>query len=158
MALGKRRKKSERQREARQWWEEFYSRLVKIFVVILGITVLVNIIKRDSSFSEAENRMLAGRPELTWESVKSGKYMSEFESYVSDQFFMRNQWITLKLYQDKLIGKRESNGVYLGKKGYLMEVPNDPDWENVERNVKEISAFAKRNSDITTYMLSLIHI
>ena len=136
MALGKRRKKSERQREARQWWEEFYSRLVKIFVVILGITVLVNIIKRDSSFSEAENRMLAGRPELTWESVKSGKYMSEFESYVSDQFFMRNQWITLKLYQDKLIGKRESNGVYLGKKGYLMEVPNDPDWENVERNVK----------------------
>lgn len=38
MALGKRRKKSERQREARQWWEEFYSRLVKIFVVILGIT------------------------------------------------------------------------------------------------------------------------
>lgn len=157
MALEKRkrksgRQKSGRQKEARQWWEEFYSRLVKVFVVILGVTVLVNIIKRDNSFSEAENRMLAKRPELTWESVKSGKFMSEFESYVSDQFFMRNQWITLKLYEDKLTGKRESNGVYLGKKGYLMEVPNTPDWENVEKNVKEMSAFAKRNSDITTYM------
>lgn len=157
MALEKRRKRSirqkgGRQKEARQWWEEFYSRLVKVFVVILGITVLMNIIKRDNSFSEAENRMLAKRPELTWESVKSGKFMSEFESYVSDQFFMRNQWITLKLYEDKLTGKRESNGVYLGKKGYLMEVPNTPDWENVEKNVKEMSAFAKRNSDIATYM------
>ncbi len=127
-------------------------RLAKIFVVVLGLVFLINLIKRDEEFSESENRMLTGRPEMTWESVKSGKYMSEFESYVSDQFFMRNQWITLKLYEDKLMGKKESNGVYLGKKGYLIEKPDMPDWENVEKNVKSIAALAERHSDIPVYM------
>lgn len=127
-------------------------RLAKIFVVVLGVVILINFIKKDQSFSESENRMLSERPQLTWESLKSGKYMTEFESYVSDQFFMRNQWITLKLYEDKLMGKKESNGVYLGKKGYLIEKLEKPDWENIEKNVKSIAALGERHADIPVYM------
>ena len=78
--------------------------------------------------------------------------MTDFESYVSDQFFARNQWITLKLYEDRFLGKKESNGVYLGKEGYLFEVPDKPEWDSVERNMEAISSFAERHSDIPTYM------
>lgn len=127
-------------------------RLGKVFMLVLGIVLLINFIKRDQKFSESENRMLTERPKLTWESVKSGEYMSEFESYVSDQFFMRNQWITLKLYEDKFMGKKESNGVYLGKKGYLIEKLDTPNWENVENNMKSIAALSERHSNIPIYM------
>lgn len=136
----------------RQRQVQMRTRLAKVFVVVLGVVLLVNFIKRDEKFSESENRVLAEKPELTWESVKSGKYMSEFESYVSDQFFMRNQWITLKLYEDKLVGKKESNGVYLGKKGYLMEKPDTPDWKGVEHNMNSITQLSERHSDIPVYM------
>lgn len=146
------RERRDKRREVQQWWRIFYSRLAKIFAVLLILVFVVNIVKKDGSFSEAENRVLAKRPELTWESVKSGKYMSEFETYVSDQFFARNQWITLKLYEDKLLGKKESNGVYLGKKGWLMEVPDKPDWKNVERNVKSMASFADNHAGIPVYM------
>lgn len=145
-----RRKEQKRIRYKRQ--SELCLRMGRIFLVILGVFLLVNIIKPKKEFSASENRMLAKRPQLTWESVKSGKYMSEFESYVSDQFFLRNQWISLKFYEDKFLGKRESNGVFLGKKGYLMEKPADPDWKNVERNMKAISEFAGRHSEIPVYM------
>lgn len=152
MALEERKRKNDRRRAVQQWRKEFYSRLAKIFVIALAVVMVVNIIKRDKSFSESENRVLAKKPELSWESIKSGKYMTEFENYVSDQFVLRNQWITLKLYEDKFLGKRESNGVYLGKKGYLMEVPSEPDWENVKRNVESMSAFAEKHPDIPVYM------
>ncbi len=129
----------------------FYRRLVSVFGVLLVLLVLANIIKRDQEFSDEENRMLAQRPKLTWEALMSGDYMKDFESYVSDQFFARNQWITLKLYEDMLLGKKESNGVYLGKDGYLMEKPDDPDWENVSNNMAAVSALAERYPDIATY-------
>ena len=115
------------------------------------VFVLLNVIKRDQEFSDEENRMLASRPKLTWESIKSGDFMTDFETYVSDQFFARNQWISLKLNEDRILGKKESNGVYLGKKGYLIEKPDTPDWESVERNMAAISDFAERHSEISTY-------
>ena len=35
--------------------------------------------------------------------------MKDMENYVTDQFCFRNQWIKLKLTEDMVIGKRESN-------------------------------------------------
>lgn len=145
-----RRKEQKRIRHKRQ--SELSRRMGRIFLVILGIFLIINIIKPKKEFSDSENRMLAKRPQLTWESVKSGKYMSEFEAYVSDQFFLRNQWISLKFYEDKLLGKKESNGVYLGKKGYLMEKPEEPDWKNVKKNMAAITEFAGRHMEIPMYM------
>ena len=145
----------DRHKQIQRWWKDFYCRLVKIFVLILAVTFIINLIKKDGTFSEEENRVLAKRPEFTWDSVKSGKYMAEFETYISDQFFARNQWITLKLYEDRFLGKRESNGVYLGKKGYLMEAADNPDWGNVEKNMDSMASFAEKYPDVPVY-LSLV--
>lgn len=130
----------------------FYQRLARVFIVLLLVVFVFNTAKRDKDFSEEENRVLAEKPKLTWDSVLSGEYMKDFETYVSDQFFARNQWITLKLYEDRFLGKKESNGVYLGKDGYLFEVPDQPDWTSIEKNMNSISSFAENHADISTYM------
>ena len=49
---------------------------------------------RGSEYSAEENRTLAGFPEVTWESVFSGKFGEEFEKYLLDHFPWRNAMIT----------------------------------------------------------------
>ena len=41
--------------------------------------------------SETENRMLQGFPELSGETLLSGRFMDEMESYLSDAFFFRDE-------------------------------------------------------------------
>lgn len=125
------------------------------FVLLLACFVLLNLVHRDAQFSQEENRVMAQRPKFSIEAVIKGKYMTDFEKYVSDQFFGRNQWIRLKLLEDRILGKKESNGVYLGKGGYLMEKPGAVDWENVKKNVQAISDFSKRHQNLPVY-LSLV--
>ena len=50
---------------------------------------------RDSEFTEAENRTLAAFPEITAESVFSGRFGEEFEAYLLDRFPLRNEVISL---------------------------------------------------------------
>ena len=144
--------KERRRRILRRRQTRLQNILTRGFVILLACFVLLNVVRKDREFSEAENRMLAQKPKFTVEAVMSGKFMSEFESYVSDQFFGRNQWISMKLLEDKILGKRESNGVYLGKNGYLMEIPDMPDWENTEKNAQAIAAFAQRHTNLPVYM------
>jgi hypothetical protein len=48
---------------------------------------------RESRFTETENRTLAGFPEVTAESVFSGRFGQEFETYLLDQFPIRDKTI-----------------------------------------------------------------
>lgn len=55
--------------------------------------LLVLLAPRESRLSQAENRMLAGFPELTAETLQSGEFFSGIEDYLSDGFFGRDQVI-----------------------------------------------------------------
>ena len=56
----------------------------------LGVLLLL-LAPRESRLSQSENRMLAGFPELTAESLQSGEFFSGIEDYLSDGFFGRDQ-------------------------------------------------------------------
>ena len=56
----------------------------------LGV-LLVLLAPRESRLSQSENRMLAGFPELSAETLKSGDFFSGIEDYLSDGFFGRDQ-------------------------------------------------------------------
>lgn len=120
------------------------------FVLIL---VLLGLLAPDSAFSGNENRSLATWPSLTLASLADGSYASDVQSYVSDQFFARDGWISLKLAEDKLKGVRESNGVYLGDNGYLIESATVPVAKNVDKNVQAINAFSQYYSDLNMDMV-----
>ncbi len=122
-----------------------------ITFLILGfivIGILWSVFQKDKTYSETENRVLAGKPELSLSSLSSGQYMSDMESYITDQFFFRNQWIKLKTTEDLAIGKRESNGVYIGKKQNLLEIQDDYDTDNVTKTAKAISDFADKHETL----------
>lgn len=99
-----------------------WSKLVYIgfFAVLLYGIMLCDILTEDRFFSETENRILAERPEADRKSVMDGSWEADYEIYLTDQFAARDQWIGLKTFTQKMIGKRDINGVYLAKDGYLI--------------------------------------
>ena len=123
------------------------------FVVCIVFSLVLNIIVPNKEMSEEENRMLAGRPKLTIESLVSGDFMDKFETYQADQFVGRNAWRKLKTALDRIGGSKEENGVLIGKKGQLMEEIATPDQEQLNANLKSMKSFAEAYPDINTSVM-----
>ena len=85
--------------------------------------------KPADELSLSERRPLAQLPELSVSSVLSGKFMSGYEDYATDQFPLREQFRTLKALTGLYgFGQKDNNGVYLAE-GYAakLEYPLNPD-------------------------------
>lgn len=123
------------------------------FLLILAILVVCNTVTKDRDFSEKENRVLSGKPDFTWSRLTDGRYMTQFETYVNDQFVFRDGWIQLKTLSDTLLGKKEENGVYLGKNDRLLEQFTAPEDTAVTELTNAVNSFAKRHEKLKQYFL-----
>lgn len=64
--------------------------------------------------SESERRKLVQFPELSWNTVRSGSFMTRFETYTLDQFPLRDTFRKVKAESSRYVfGKKESNGYYM---------------------------------------------
>ncbi len=71
-------------------------------------------LREADDFSESERRSLAQFPELSTETVLSGKFMSEFETYTQDQFPLRDSFRRLKaLAAFGIFGNKDNNDIYV---------------------------------------------
>ena len=131
----------------------FFHRMGLLFLFIPLIVLILSIVLPDRGFSEKENRVLSSLPHLNGSQIASGGFEKQFETYENDQFPLRDLWITLKAGTDRLMGKVESNGVYVGKSGYLMEEFKAPDQTQYDATVKAMTDFAQKHSDLKQYAL-----
>ncbi|MBE6861308.1 MAG: hypothetical protein E7497_00195 [Ruminococcus sp.] len=100
--------------------------LASAFVLVLSVW---GIIKPHGEFSESERRQLAEFPKLNKETVMSGEFMTDTESFALDNFPLRDKMRTLKAFTAmKLMGLRDNNGVYMSE-GYIskLEYPLNTD-------------------------------
>lgn len=122
-----------------------YDLLITIlFCLFLGSVAAVGILTPDKSFSEMENRNLRSLPELTLNRFTSGRFMTEAESYASDQIAFRDGWVALKSLGEVLSGKGENNGVYMGVNDTLIRRVDEPDPDLVEENIGFLQTFAEQ--------------
>ena len=142
------RKKWERRREVHR-----NKLAAMIFVIMMIAFCVVNLATGDREFSATENRALEQRPELTISGIESGRWMEQYESYVSDQFAGRDFWVMLKSRVDLLAGKRKANGVFKGKDHYLLEDIAKPDEDQMKENLSAMKLFQKQYKDIPMYMM-----
>lgn len=127
--------------------------MTRVFCLLMIVLCGINLLKKDKPFSETENRMLEGKPELSVGNVISGKYMEQYTSYQSDQFVGRDFWISMKTGVDYMLGKREENGVYNGKDHYLMEQIKAPVSGAYEENIKAMKQFKEKYPNIPMKMM-----
>ena len=64
-------------------------------VFFFGLAVF-SWVKEVDDFSESERRVLADFPELTEDRIRSGSFMTEFETYTLDQFPFRDGFRSIK--------------------------------------------------------------
>ena len=126
----------------------FISALFCLFIFGFGIAQFV---VADKEFSEQENRYLAQFKAPTFETLKSGKFMEDFEDYIIDQFPLRDSWIQLKAWCEKTMGKQENNGSYLGTDGNtLFAQYTRPSYEELLKRVGYVNKLGA-NVDVPVY-------
>ncbi len=146
-------RKEGRRRKKRRKFSQSKRMAAVMFVSMTAFICLINLITRDKPFSEKENRVLEQKPKITMTGIENGRFMDQYESYKSDQFAGRDLWVFLKTNVDLLLGKRESNGVFKGKDGYLLEDIASPDPDQLEENLKAMVEFSSDHSNVPFYML-----
>lgn len=116
--------------------------LVLAFVLFLGGAMLLNLLTPDRVYSLRENRYLAKRPRFNVQNVLRGRFSSQFEEYVTDEFALRDQWVLLKGDLELLLLRRENNGIFFGRDGYLLENFRRPG-PALARNLDRVNRFAQ---------------
>ncbi len=112
-----------------------------MFVFLTTFLLLFAVIP-DRDFSEAENRVLQKKPLFTWENLFSGKYSHAAEKYFADQFPGRDSWVGIKSATELLLQKKDNNGVYIGRGGYLLQKAEKTDKALLEGNIAAVNSFA----------------
>ena len=84
-----------------------------VFCVFLAGFGLLHLLLPDRTFSPVENRNLDQLPAFSWSALADGSYTAGLESYLADQFPLRDGWMGLKTRYEYLLGKREFHNVYL---------------------------------------------
>ncbi len=129
------------------------SELVTIFgfFAVLLFFMIATIVSPKEEFSEIENKLLSKFPKLSLETWFSGEFPENIEKYVTDHFSGRLSFIKLKSETEKLVGKIEQKDVYI-LKNRLVEKVSEPNYEDIDRNISKINAFAEK-CDVPVYTM-----
>ena len=133
--------------------KRFYHNLGIILTAVLLCVLVINLALPKKSFSEKENRVLASFPSFSMSGFTGGRLETQIEDYANDHFMLRDLWVSFRSNFNRLLGKSEQNGVYLGKDGYLLEsfaVPDDSFTAGVS---DALSDFAMGHPSLNMYML-----
>lgn len=93
-------------------------------MMIFGLTA-ATFLKPATEFSEKENRTLAQRPKMTANDFFDGTFSKDYETYITDQFVFRDQWIRMKTTVERASLKQEIKGIYFADDDYLIEKHED---------------------------------
>lgn len=122
---------------------------IGIFLLVVMGFFVASILKPDKSFSENENRVLKERPELSLSNLFEGDFTTEYETYITDQFVARDDFIGMKVSADRALGKKVVNGVYFAPDNYLIEEhkAEDVDAKLVQSNLDWVKKFVETNKE-----------
>ena len=124
--------------------------LTALFCAFLAVFLVAGAVLPDREFSQIENRSLEQLPAPSLRTVLSGEFMSDFESYTTDQFPGRDAWVDLKARTERALGKQENNSVYFCKEDTLITRFETPDSELLSQNLSYVDQFAA-NAGVPVY-------
>ena len=125
-----------------------------IALILLGLS-LGSLVLPDVTFSPNENRYMQQAPAFSWQALMNGDFTKKAEDHAADQIPLRDFWMGTKSTLQRIIGKKEINGVWLGKDGYYFAkmTEDDFDRENYEKNVAAVEKFFAANAQKNCHIL-----
>lgn len=118
-----------------------------IFCAVIAVIAVASMVNPVRTWSEAENRSLAQFPGFSFDALfaeeDDKKWTLLYEDFVTDQFVFRDSWIAVKTAAEKVIGKKDSGGVYFADDGYLIE-KYEQNMEQTEANITVLENMLKK--------------
>lgn len=110
--------------------------LLILFVLVPAVIASSIFIMPDRATSEQENRSLMTRDGIS-RKIRDGSFQEDLESYLSDQFPLREELVYLQTWLRFAVGQRDIGGAYICKSGRLIQKTTDADID-----VKALKAYA----------------
>lgn len=116
---------------------------IALFFGIIVLLPILTFLLPKQTISEVENRELAKPPKMTVDNLLSKKFMKDTESFLTDHMVFRTQFASAKTKFELAQGKKEVNGVFIGDKMLLENIPK-ADKEITDVNINAINKFAEK--------------
>ncbi len=109
-----------------------------IFITAVMVTFFLSVslfawLKPADDFSLSERRKLSQFPELSFKTIVSGDFMSNFENYTLDQFPLRDNFRTLKAMVSLNIFKQKANNDIYVVDGFASKIEYPLNEKSIER-------------------------
>lgn len=124
-----------------------------ITIIFLCIIPVWMILCKDVMFSDKENRNLAGFPKLSFQTLANGEFMDDFETYLADQFPVRDWCVSLKTSVLMVTGKRLINDVYIAGDNYLIAKESDVREDKLLDMTNTIDYFAGKLENVNVSLM-----
>lgn len=117
------------------------------FIVVAASSVMILAVSAwlffgtPAEFSFSERRALVQMPEFSLSAFKSGKFMTDFDKFATDQLPLRDSLRTLKAYAAKyLFAQSDNNDIYVynGYAAQMQIAEDEASAENAAQKIKEI--------------------
>ena len=138
---------------ARKKLKIYYKALGRLAFLLLLALLFAALLLPDRELSESEKRTLTQFPSVSPRRIARGGLAEDFEAYVSDQIPLRDLWIRWKVSLDRLFGKTESQGVYRGKDGFLIERMAPLDSGRLNDTLQKAVSFGEASGLPQTFVL-----
>lgn len=115
----------------------------KITIVLFYLTLLtfsfLGILTKDKLISTEERRTLASFPKLEKDNLLNGEYFSKIDTYLLDQFPLRENFRKIKgIVSNNILLKKENNNVYITN-NHLVEVKSNINYDSLDHFINKIN-------------------
>lgn len=128
----------------------------KITIVLFYLTLLtfsfLGILTKDKLISTEERRTLASFPKLGKDNLLNGEYSSKIDTYLLDQFPLRENFRKIKgIVSNNILLKKENNNVYITN-NHLVEVKSNINYDSLAHFINKINyinnEYIKENNNL----------
>ena len=148
--------------------------MIALFTIVtLAIPITTAVLPKQER-SENENRTLEKFPDIVnhtkmdkaqnfsevmdaikWDYITvrdKDSWMDDFETYFSDHLAGREDWVRVRNEMEKLVGKKEINGVYTIR-DQMIQVFKEYDADMVQKSLDAMNAFAEKHPDMQVSLM-----
>lgn len=115
---------------------------IPFLIIIFGLGIL-SVVMEDVEKSEFENRTLQTLPIPSLATIKTGEYFKTFETYVADQFFERNTWLTLYTKYELKTNQTFVNDYHVTNDHWILSKPTRVSDQGIQKTADRLNTFAK---------------
>lgn len=130
--------------------------VIAVFAVMIFGLAIAHWLLSDQEFSNTERRALEQKPEFSKEALFDGTYQSELETYLLEQFPLRDGFRGIKTLTNlHLWQMRDTNGYYYAD-GHLMELDETLDEAQVNFAIKKFNSIIEKHPEIANAYYAII--